>query len=130
MDLWDYREFREPERFLEEEETLLSALERKDEAEAGRLLDVFAHPISDPCAHIALRMANTFKSQDSRNQINPSSLYFSANSFVPSKRVPKRLTRQSIQPPINLPENRSISSSPGISFRPRKLLIAKDSVRL
>ena len=57
MDLWDYREFREPERFSEEEETLLSALERKDEAEAGRLLDVFAQPISDPCAHIALRMA-------------------------------------------------------------------------
>lgn len=57
MDLWDYREFREPERFSEEEETLLSALERKDEAEAGGLLDVFAQPISDPCAHIALRMA-------------------------------------------------------------------------
>ena len=57
MDLWDHRGFREPERFSEEEETLLSALEQKDEAEAGRLLDAFAEPISDPCAHIALRMA-------------------------------------------------------------------------
>ena len=57
MDLWDHRGFREPERFSEEEETLLSALEQKDEAEAGRLLDALAEPISDPCAHIALRMA-------------------------------------------------------------------------
>ena len=37
MDLWDYREFREPERFSEEEETLLSALEQKDEVEAWTL---------------------------------------------------------------------------------------------
>ena len=75
------------------------------------------HPAFSIC-HIARLMANTFKSQLSRNHMKPSSLYRSLKSATLSYFVPKILTRQSIHPPIKRPEKVISVSSQAILLLP------------